>query len=350
MPDATVAGRIGQFVIVGLAGTAFGEPFTVQWSAIGNPVDWPTPGTSDARTKQSGQETLSAEYGKVTGIAGNDFYGYIFQQNAITKITYVGGDVVFSFDTFEKDRGCIDFNRYTQVDDLILFQSEKGYHALQFDQITDIGAGIVDKTYTPVTSTRLATVAKNPSIHTVFFDDATMEVPGDSTRGLIYNYKTGQWSTSKSMSVATGEVQTGSIYGLYDVNDEAAQIGVLRKQFNGDTLDVTDCDGAQAAVAILETAFHSDDQDRQLLVDSARIIPYRSDWNVDVETVDLPAATTASVSQGTVNTRTGRYFFRKSGAQQPQARYVSLVVDTTVGTDFDKLNGAEIDVKPGGRQ
>ena len=142
--DARVCGRINAFVMVGSLSS---NPYAVRWCAIGDATDWPTPATDDARAKQAGQEVLSADFGYVTGIAGNDFYGYIFQERAITKATYVGGDVVFAFDTFEEDRGCMRWGRKVQVDDKVFFQSDRGYHVLQNDQIKDIGYGKVDDTY-----------------------------------------------------------------------------------------------------------------------------------------------------------------------------------------------------------
>ena len=85
----------------------------------------------------------------LTGIAGNDFYAYIFQERAVTKATYVGGDVVFSFDTFEEGRGCWKLRRFDRADDKVFFESESGYHMLENDLITDIGFGIVDLSYPP---------------------------------------------------------------------------------------------------------------------------------------------------------------------------------------------------------
>lgn len=142
---------VRDFVVVG--GTpgstaGVGDPrVAVRWCAIGDPTDWPTPATDEARAKQSGEQVFPTKYGFVTAIAGNDFFAYVFQEKAITKMTYVGGDVVFTFDTFEEDRGCITMGRVTQIDDKVFFQSGKGYHVLEDGIIADLGYGIVDDTY-----------------------------------------------------------------------------------------------------------------------------------------------------------------------------------------------------------
>lgn len=146
---AYCCGTINNFVLIGNyneAGTF--QRYAVRWCAIGDVTDWPTPDSADARSKQAGKETLLSEFGWVTAIAGNDFYGYIFQERAITKATYVGGDVVFTFDTFERGRGCIRTGRMAQIDEnSAIFESERGVHVITNDVIQDVGFGVVDDTY-----------------------------------------------------------------------------------------------------------------------------------------------------------------------------------------------------------
>ncbi len=132
------------FIILGGLDT---DRYAVRWSAIGDPTDWPTPATDDARSKQSGTQSFPTRFGWVTGVSGNDFYFYVFQEDAITKATYVGGDVVWSFDTFEEGRGCLANGLLVAIDDAVFFRSQRGHHVIIDDQITDIGHGIVDDSY-----------------------------------------------------------------------------------------------------------------------------------------------------------------------------------------------------------
>lgn len=143
-PVGLCCATVRDFVVVGGLNT---DRFSIQWSAIGDPTDWPIPDTDDARSKQSGTQSFPTEFGWVTGLSGNDFYMYIFQQRAISKGTYVGGDVVFSFDIFEEDRGCIRHGMIHTIDDMVVFESDRGRHILQNDQIMDIGFGMTDDSY-----------------------------------------------------------------------------------------------------------------------------------------------------------------------------------------------------------
>ena len=123
------------------------DRYAIRWSAIGDATDWPIPATDDARSKQAGKQSFSTKFGWVTGLAGNDFYLYVFQERAITRGTYVGGDVVISFDTFEEDRGCKRHGLLEKIDDMVAFQSDRGRHLVQNDKILDIGYAKVDDSY-----------------------------------------------------------------------------------------------------------------------------------------------------------------------------------------------------------
>ena len=72
---------------------------------------------------------------------------FIFQETAIHRAAYVGGDVVWTFDTIDEDRGCVRQGRMIKVDDFIFFQSKFGYHVISNNQITNIGSGIVDDSF-----------------------------------------------------------------------------------------------------------------------------------------------------------------------------------------------------------
>lgn len=123
------------------------DRYSIRWSAIGDETDWPTPATDDARSKQSGSQSFPTRFGYVTAIAGDDFSMIVFQEGAIHRADYVGGDVVWSFQTLDESRGCVRQGRMVKADDMIFFQSKFGYHVIKGNQIADIGYGVVDDTY-----------------------------------------------------------------------------------------------------------------------------------------------------------------------------------------------------------
>lgn len=94
-PQARYIATVGEFVV--LAGL-FEDERTVQWSGLANAEHW-TAGTqsSDYQTFQNG--------GPIRGLVGGEV-GYVFQAEAVTRMTFVpGSDVIFQFDQVEGGRG-----------------------------------------------------------------------------------------------------------------------------------------------------------------------------------------------------------------------------------------------------
>lgn len=147
-PRGRQAGVINRFVMIGdtdYAGSLI--PHRVQWSALGTARDWPIPNSADARTKQSGEQILPAVYGAVTAIAGGEFYGLVFQRRAINRFTYIGGDVVFQIQDFEKTRGCWFPQSMIQVGNICYFIAADGFYMTDGATVTSIGDGKFDKTF-----------------------------------------------------------------------------------------------------------------------------------------------------------------------------------------------------------
>lgn len=145
-PNARQIGVINRFLVAGDIDQGSGEiPYAVQWSSINDPLDWPTPGTSTARANQAGEQILQAEQGAVTAIAGGQFWGLIFQKRAITRFTYVGGDVVFQIDNYERSRGCWCPQSHIQVGNVSYFFAHDGVYATDGQQVQPLGDGKVDR-------------------------------------------------------------------------------------------------------------------------------------------------------------------------------------------------------------
>lgn len=146
-PKAQHVGVIGEFAVLGnlvdSGGTA--EPYSVCWPAISDPTNWPTPNSSTAIAVQSGRQRLDAEFGEVTSIVDGDQYGIIAQRGGLTRMTYVGPPVVFSFDTYEKGRGSYFPNAGVKVGNRFFFISLGGICVTDGVNVEPIGAGKTDR-------------------------------------------------------------------------------------------------------------------------------------------------------------------------------------------------------------
>jgi hypothetical protein len=159
-PRARQVGVIGRFVMLGDIDDGVDTlPFAVQWSAIDNVTAWPTPNTPSARAVQSGRQIMNSVYGAVTAIAQGEFFGLIFQKRGITRATYIGGDKVFQFETFEKNRGCWAPQSMIQLGGLCYFLAHDGWCVTDGQTVWPLGDGKVDRWfYSRVNQARLATI------------------------------------------------------------------------------------------------------------------------------------------------------------------------------------------------
>jgi len=316
-PDGVVTFTIGQFMFVSL----LSDEYTVQWCAINNILDWPVPASDDARSKQAGKETLSGEYGKITGGTGNDFFGFVFQQKAITKFTYVGGDIVFQVQPFEFVRGCVDYNRLFKVDDVIFYESEFGYHALENGQISDIGLGIVDDSYRPSTSiaTGQQNVVANPGNDHVFFE----------SKNIAYNYKTAQWVRQSALA--------GRVY--YPIDSYDGVVGQI--VYSGASVEMQTSDGGVSSTAKLATGEFDLNQFGRAVVTGVRPLAIGGTQTVRVGSKNVLNDSIAWSASASPNSRTNMAHFRHEG------RYGRLEI--TVADGFTTIIGADIDAVAQGK-
>lgn len=127
-PFARELAVVGQFVVLGNLGSGgAGGEAAVQWGPIGDPTGaWPTPSSATAIATQSGRQYLDANFGSVTGLHGGDQFGIIVQQMAMTRMTYVGGSVVFQFDRISEGLGALYSGSSIKFGRLVYFISRQG--------------------------------------------------------------------------------------------------------------------------------------------------------------------------------------------------------------------------------
>lgn len=121
-PNANAMGRVADFLVLGDVNDGTDNPYRVRWSQFNNPTGaW----TTDIAT-QSDFQDLDQQNGPVTAISGGSF-GMVFQKNGISRMTYIGGAAVFSFDLYEKNRGCAAPLSVLRVGDVAYFLTYDGF-------------------------------------------------------------------------------------------------------------------------------------------------------------------------------------------------------------------------------
>lgn len=229
-PKARHIGVIGAFVLLGYTDDATNGPRRVQWPGIDGTTDWQTPGTAAAAAVQAGAENLNAAYGVVTHITNGEQWGLVFQQRGITRFTYVGGNLVFQVDTYERERGAWYPQGVAQVGNLTYFAAFDGFYATDGVQVLPIGSGKVNEWFTSQVDnnyTERVTAAVDLVNKTVCWS-----FPGaDSSLGtpnlcLFYNFVTNRWSYGEQVCelIYTGK---SSGYSLEDLDAISASIDAM---------------------------------------------------------------------------------------------------------------------------
>lgn len=325
-------GVVNNFVFA--CSTPLDQPPSVRWCAIGDPTDWPTPATDDARSKQSGEEILNVAYGEVSGVAGLEFSGYILQEKAITKATYVGGDVVFRFEVIATGVGCHKPNKFAVAEGMVFFESEFGYHVITRDGVvSDIGEGKVNDSYPPRdyvgagAKRNRRTVHASPRASVVFF-----------TSGLCYNYRTGRWTRIENLRPSwTG---TGDDYLVGFQRTASASATISAGQTVGPLAFYDLYDGTVLpSASVLETAEREIAPGKRSMIHGVRpLITDATATSVEVQvgTRSSVRTATAYTTLSAVNSRTGFHNGRPEGAYN--------MIRVEIDNGFEAIVGVDVEI------
>lgn len=134
-PAAKVGATVRDFLMVG---NIAGNPTRVQWSAFNDYTTW-----DNDISNQSGYFDVPSEYGDITAIIGGE-EGYIFQEQAIHKVSYIGAPLIFRIDLVARDIGALFVNGAKEAHNGVYFYAKEGMHLLENDKVIDIGANKIN--------------------------------------------------------------------------------------------------------------------------------------------------------------------------------------------------------------
>lgn len=147
-PVALYCGVVGQFVVVAnfadTGGVGLGGN-SMRWSGIDAPLNWPTPLSADAIAQQSGEQDMDIRLGNILGVCEGDQWSVVLMDGGIIRMTYIGGAVVFQFDTIKRAPGVLGPNAWIKVGQLIYYLSVTGAFLTDGTQSTPIGDGRIDR-------------------------------------------------------------------------------------------------------------------------------------------------------------------------------------------------------------
>lgn len=207
--DAAGSPPVGKFIgvvrrFLVLANIA-SYPQRVNWSGDNNSGTW----ASSATTLADYQDLPDG--GEITGFVGGEF-GLVFQESAITRMTFEGSPTVFRFDKIANDLGATIPNSVVGWNNIAFFCHRSGFHMIQGgQQVTHIGKERVDRWFWSQVdqgSLHRCTAAIDP-VNSLYILSFPTGAAGTPTTLLIYNWKANRWSyvSSTCEMIYSGAVQ-----------------------------------------------------------------------------------------------------------------------------------------------
>jgi len=209
-PHAQYVAVIRDFVMFGNTSDNINGPLPQRlwWSAIGNPLNWPTPGTNAAIEVQSDIEDLQqTDLGEVTGLVGGLLSaadGAAFCERGIYAINYAGSPDIFSFQVAQGAAGTqaplsiVQRRlRTAMVASVVYYLGEDGFYAFDGANTLPIGAEKIDRTFfNTLDPTYLSYVqgVADPNTKLVFFAFMGPGNAGLYNRLFVYNWDLNRWA------------------------------------------------------------------------------------------------------------------------------------------------------------
>lgn len=349
-PQARYIGTVRDFVV--LLNTTV-SPQEVAWSGFNNSDQW-TPGTNqcDTQTLQGG--------GNINGFIGGEV-GYIFQERAITRMTYVGPPLIFQFDLLEDARGLIAPGSLTRVGASMFFYSQDGFYVKNGDApSTSVGNQKVDEWFAEhaqANTYQQITAAVDPAAKTVAWSfvstDAATQTNPDTI--LFYNWQSQQWSYAKvghemllpTLSVGYTLEEVGALYP----DLETVPLSLDDRFWTGGTAalgafdlthNLTQFSGSNLAASVT-TADVEPSPGRRSFVSNARPMTDTEDATVVCESRERFSDTTVATNMATMQSN-GDCPLLASG------RYHRFRIDIPADTEWTYVNGLDIDAADDGEQ
>ena len=194
-PLFRVSGVIRDFLVTG---NIAGATNRIQWSGINDISTW-TEGS-----KSADFQDLPGSGGRVVGITSGEI-GYVFRQNQIIRMDFVGGATVFRLSVISPNRGAVYGKTICQDNRRVFFYADDGFYQIDGDNVIAIGAEKVNRFFESnlnkaFTDRMVAAVDPFNQLAMWLYPSAnnTSNTTGICDRILIYNYATQKWSLAEA--------------------------------------------------------------------------------------------------------------------------------------------------------
>jgi hypothetical protein len=194
-PTFRLSGVVRDFLVTGNIASNTNR---IQWSGINDLATW------EFGTKQADLQDLPGSGGQVVAITSGE-YGYIFRQNQIVRMDYVGGSTVFRLSVISPNRGAVYGQTVCQDNRRVFFYADDGFFEIQGDNVVSIGAEKVNRFFdldvNKAYLDRMVAAVDPFNQLAMWLYPSTNNVnntTGICDKIIIYNYATGKWSVAET--------------------------------------------------------------------------------------------------------------------------------------------------------
>ena len=348
-PVFRVSGVVRDFLVVG---NIVGATNRIQWSGINDITAW--------TGKQSDLQDLPGSGGQVVAITSGEV-GYVFRQNQIIRMDYVGGAVVFRLSVISPNRGAIFGRTVCQDNRQIFFYADDGFYQINGDQVIPIGVEKVNRFFdldlNKAYADRIcAAVDPFNQLAMWLYPSAsnTANTTGICDRIIIYNYVTKKWSLAK----ADASTIFSQFVGAYTV--ELMDILSQNLENINAALDTDFWSGGQMLLGAIDNEFKASifsGTANECEIETSELEPFpglRTNITGIRPIVDAAATATVKARErlADMETETSSSSMVTSGINpvRKSGRYIRANVKVASGTTFNHAQGVDLTASKAGQR
>lgn len=341
-PLFRMSGVVRDFLVTG---NISGATNRIQWSGINDISTW-TEGS-----KSADYQDLPGSGGRVVAITSGEI-GYVFRQNQIIRMDYVGGATVFRLSVISPNRGAVYGHTVCQDNRRVFFYADDGFFQIDGDNVIAIGAEKVNRFFennlNKAFSDRIV-AAVDPFNQLALWlypsADNVTNTTGICDKILIYNYATQKWSLAEAnasfiFSQFVG-AYTVELMDIISTNLEDINIALDTDFWSGGQLYLGAINSDYKAAIFSGSQLEAEIETSELEIfpgNRANITGIRpivdAEATVTIKTRERLADTEVESTSSTM-TNSGLNPVRKSG------RYVRANVKIASGTDWHHAQGVD---------
>ena len=341
VPTFRVSGVVRDFLVTGNITNATNR---IQWSGINDITVW--------SGKQSDLQDLPGSGGQVVAITSGEV-GYVFRQNQIIRMDYVGGATVFRLSVISPNRGAVFGRTVCQDNRQIFFYADDGFYQINGDQIMPIGVEKVNRYFdlnlNKAYADRICAAVDpfNQLAMWLFPSTAnTTNTTGICDKIIIYNYATKKWS----LADASASTIFSQFVGAFTV--ELMDIISENLENISAALDTDYWSGGQMFLGGIDSDYKAaifSGNSNECEVETAELEPFpglRANITGVRPIVDATATLTVKARERLADTEseTSSVSMRDSGINpvRKSGRYVRANVKVASGTTFTHAQGIDL--------